>query len=47
LTGLARATVLATQVGARDDSAMTPLIWEHVKPHRPFDLDMNARLAML
>jgi hypothetical protein len=25
----------------------TPLIWEQVNPYGPFDLDMNARLALL
>ena len=24
-----------------------PLIWEHVNPYGRFDLDMNARLALL
>lgn len=32
---------------ARDYAALTPLIWEHVNPYGRFDLDMNARLAML
>ncbi len=31
----------------RDYSALTPLIWEHVNPYGRFDLDMNARLALL
>jgi len=31
----------------RDYAAMTPLIWEHVNPYGRFDLDMNARLALL
>jgi len=31
----------------RDYAALTPLIWEHVNPYRRFDLDMNARLALL
>jgi hypothetical protein len=26
---------------------LTPLIWEHVNPYGRFDLDMNARLALL
>ncbi len=32
---------------ARDYAALTPLIWEHVNPYGRFDLDMNARLALL
>ena len=28
-------------------AALTPLIWEHVNPDARFDLDMNARLALL
>jgi len=31
----------------RDYSALTPLISEHVNPFGRFDLDMNARLALL
>jgi TnpA family transposase len=31
----------------RDYAALTPLIWEHVNPYGRFDLDMNARLALL
>ncbi|MBP8163304.1 MAG: Tn3 family transposase [Propionivibrio sp.] len=31
----------------RDYGALTPLIWEHVNPYGRFDLDMNARLALL
>jgi Tn3 transposase DDE domain len=31
----------------RDYAALTPLIWEHVNPFGRFDLDMNARLALL
>src|ERR1700730_6541721 len=31
----------------RDYAALTPLIWEHVNPYGPFDLDMNTRLALL
>ena len=31
----------------RDYAALTPLIWEHVNPYGQFDLDMNARLALL
>ncbi len=27
--------------------ALTPLIWVHVNPYGRFDLDMNARLALL
>ena len=30
----------------RDYAALTPLIWEHVKPYGRFDLDMNTRLAL-
>jgi predicted nucleic acid-binding protein len=30
-----------------DYAALTPLIWEHVNPYGRFDLDMNARLALL
>lgn len=32
---------------SRDYAALTPLIWEHVNPYGRFDLDMNARLALL
>ncbi len=28
-------------------AALTPLIWEHVNSYGRFDLDMNARLALL
>ena len=31
----------------RDYAALTPLISEHVNPYGRFDLDMNARLALL
>jgi hypothetical protein len=31
----------------RDYAALTPLIREQVNPYRRFDLDMNARLALL
>jgi hypothetical protein len=31
----------------RDYAALTPLIWEHVNLYGRFDLDMNARLALL
>jgi len=31
----------------RDYAALTPLIWKHVNPYGRFDLDMNARLALL
>lgn len=31
----------------RDYAALTPLIWEDVNPYGRFDLDMNARLALL
>ncbi len=30
-----------------DYAALTPLIWEHVNPYGRFELDMNARLALL
>jgi len=29
----------------RDQSALTPLILEHVKPYDRFKLDMNSRLS--
>lgn len=32
---------------ARDLSALTPLIWEHVNPYGRFELDMTARLPLL
>ena len=32
---------------ARDLSALTPLIWEHINPYGRFELDMNARLPLL
>jgi hypothetical protein len=35
------------QLTPRDTAALTPLIWEHVNPYGRFDLDMNARLALL
>jgi len=31
----------------RDYAALTPLIWEHVNPYGRFELDMNARLALI
>jgi len=31
----------------RDDAALTLLVSEHVNPYVRFDLDMNARLALL
>ena len=31
----------------RDYAALTPLVWEHLNPYGRFDLDMNARLALL
>jgi hypothetical protein len=31
----------------RDYAALTPLIREHVNPYGRFELDMNARLALL
>lgn len=31
----------------RDYAALTPLIWEHINPYGRFELDMNARLALL
>jgi hypothetical protein len=31
----------------RDCAALTPLVWGHVNPYGQFDLDMNARLALL
>lgn len=31
----------------RDYAALTPLIWEHVNSYGRFDLDMNARLALM
>jgi TnpA family transposase len=34
------------KLGARDLSALTPLIWEHVTPYGRFELDMNARLPL-
>ncbi|MCB1560389.1 MAG: Tn3 family transposase [Xanthomonadales bacterium] len=35
------------RMSPRDYAALTPLIWEHVNPYGRFDLDMNARLALL
>lgn len=32
---------------ARDLSALTPLIWEHINPYGRFELDMNVRLPLL
>ncbi len=32
---------------SRDYAALTPLIWGHVNPYGRFELDMNARLALL
>jgi TnpA family transposase len=34
------------KLGARDLSALTLLIWEHVTPYGRFELDMNARLPL-
>jgi TnpA family transposase len=34
------------KLGARDLSALTPLIWEHVNPYGRFDLDMRIRLPL-
>jgi Tn3 transposase DDE domain len=34
------------KLGARDLSALTPLIWEHVTPYGRLELDMNARLSL-
>lgn len=34
------------KLDARDFSALTPLIWEHVNPYGRFDLDMNVRLSL-
>ncbi len=31
---------------ARDDAALTPLVWSHVNPYGRLDLDMNARMAL-
>jgi Tn3 transposase DDE domain len=31
----------------RDYAALTPMVSEHVNPYGRFDLDMNARLALL
>jgi TnpA family transposase len=36
----------AQKLGARDLSALTPLIWEHVTPYGRFELDMNSRLPL-
>jgi TnpA family transposase len=36
----------AQKFGARDPSALTPLIWEHVTPYGRSELDMNARLPL-
>ena len=30
-----------------DLRALTPLVWEHVNPYGRFELDMEARLALL
>lgn len=32
---------------ARDYAALTPLIWEHINPYGRYDLDMDARIALL
>ena len=34
------------KLSARDLSALTPLIWEHVNPYGRFELDMTARLPL-
>jgi Tn3 transposase DDE domain len=34
------------KLGARDLSALTPLIWEHVTSYGRFELDMNSRLPL-
>jgi TnpA family transposase len=34
------------RLSARDLSALTPLIWEHVNPYGRFELDMQARLPI-
>jgi TnpA family transposase len=34
------------KLGARDLSALTPLIWEHMNPYGRFDLDMRIRLPL-
>jgi hypothetical protein len=34
------------RLSTRDQSALTPLIWEHVNPYGRFELDMNSRLAL-
>ena len=34
------------RLSTRDQSALTPSIWEHVNPYGRFDLDMNSRLAL-
>jgi hypothetical protein len=34
------------KLSARDLSAMTPLIWEHVNPYGRFELDMETRLSI-
>jgi TnpA family transposase len=31
----------------RDYASLAPLIWEHVSPYGRFDLDMNARVALV
>jgi hypothetical protein len=36
----------AQNLCARDPSALTPLIWEHVTPYGRFELDMNNRLPL-
>jgi hypothetical protein len=38
---------LAVRLTPCDYAALTALIWEHVNPYGRFDLDMNARLALL
>ena len=35
------------RLSARDLSALTPLIWEHVNPYGRFELDMNVRLPLI
>jgi hypothetical protein len=32
---------------ARDQLAITPLIWDHVKPYGRFEFDMDSRIPIL
>jgi hypothetical protein len=41
------AAALARTADTRRLRRAAPLIWEHVNPYGRFDLDMNARLALL